>query len=196
MSNIKNKFNKEVVPAMREKFGYKNIMAVPKIEKVVINTGFGRSISGKTKSEQGKAYKGILDDLALITGQKPVLTKAKKSIAAFKLRQGTPVGAAVVLRKEKMYDFLERLINITLPRSRDFRGIDPKSIDRQGNLTIAIKEHIVCPEILSERAKDIFGFEITITTTAKTEEQGLELLKLLGIPIKKNGKEVSDSKIK
>jgi large subunit ribosomal protein L5 len=195
MSKLKDKFNKEVIPAMREKFGHKNIMSVPKIEKVVINTGFGRTITGKTKSEQGKTYQGILDDLALITGQKPVLTKAKKSIAAFKLRQGTPVGAAVVLRKEKMYDFLEKLIKIILPRSRDFRGIDPKSFDKQGNLTIAIKEHIVCPEILSEKAKDIFGFEITITTTAKTKEQGLELLKLIGFPIK-HGKEVSDSKIK
>ena len=199
MSNLKQKYNKEIIPAMKEKFGYKNLMAVPKIEKVVINTGFGRTATGKTKSEQGKAYKGILDDLALITGQKPVLTKAKKSIAAFKLRQGTPVGAAVVLRKEKMYDFLERLIYITLPRSRDFRGIDSKSFDKQGNLTIAIKEHIVCPEILSEKAKDIFGFEITITTTAKNKEQGLELLKLFGFPIKKvkeDGKKIPDSKIK
>jgi large subunit ribosomal protein L5 len=185
MSKFKDKFNKEIVPAMREKFGYKNVMAVPKIQKVTINTGFGRPMSGKSGKDQKKVYEGILADLALITGQKPVLAKAKKSIAAFKLRQGTPVGAAVVLRKEKMYDFLERLINITLPRSRDFRGISPKSIDKQGNLTIAIKEHLVCPEILSERAKDIFGFEVTMTTTAKTKEEGLELLKLFGFPMKK-----------
>lgn len=170
---------------MKEKFGYKNDLAVPKIEKVVVNTGFGQLIAGKTSGEQKKVHEAILQDLALITGQQPILCKAKKSIAGFKLRQGMPVGAMVCLRKKRMYDFLERLINIGLPRSRDFRGIDPKSFDKNGNLTIAIKEHISFPEIMPEKTKAIFSFELTIVNTAKTLEQGLELFRLLGFPIQK-----------
>ncbi len=182
---LKERYNKEVIPKMMEKFGYKNKMAVPKIEKVVINTGFGKMISTKTSDEKKKIITAILNDLAAITGQKPVLTKARKSVSGFKIRRGMPIGAAVVLRRKMMSDFLERLINITLPRSRDFQGIDNKSVDKSGNLTIAIKEHISFSEILPEKAKHIFGLEITVITTAGNKEKGLELLKLIGFPMKK-----------
>lgn len=187
MIKLKDKYLKEVIPKMMEKFGYKNRMAVSRLEKVVINTGFGRLISGKTSDEQKKIQESILNDLALISGQKPVLTKAKKSIAGFKIREGMPIGAKNSLRGKKMYDFLERLINIALPRTRDFGGIDLKSFDSKGNLTVAVKEHIVFPEISTEKTKFIFGFEVTITTTAENKEEGIELLKLLGFPLKKAG---------
>jgi len=184
MLRLKEKYKKEVIPQMMEKFGYKNPMAVPKIEKVVLNTSFGRLISGKTPEEQKKIYQPILEDLALICGQKPILKGAKKSISTFKIREGLPIGATVTLRRKRSADFLERLIHIALPRSRDFRGIDPKSIDKKGNLTIGIKEHITFPEILPERAKTIFGLEVTVVTNAKSREEGIELLRLLGFPIK------------
>jgi large subunit ribosomal protein L5 len=184
MPSLKEKYKKEVIKEMIVKFGYKNPMAVPKIEKVVINTGFGKLISGKTSEEQKKNYEAILIDLALIAGQKPVLKKAKKSIAAFKTRKGFAIGATVTLRGKRMYDFLERLICIALPRSRDFQGIDSKSLDQKGNLTIGIREHISFPEISLEKTRSIFGFEITIVTTAKNKEEGAELLKLIGFPIK------------
>jgi large subunit ribosomal protein L5 len=184
---LKEKYQKETIPQMMERFGYKSKMAVPKIEKVVVNTGFGRAIGGKTSDEQKKIQSAILNDLALICGQKPILTKAKKSIAGFKIRTGMPVGAAITLRGKKMYDFLERLIYIDLPRTRDFRGIESKSFDKSGNLTIAVKEHIIFPEISLEKSRIIFGFEIIIATTAKNQEQGIELLRLMGFPIKKNG---------
>ena len=183
--HLQDKYNKEVIPAMMEKFGYKNRMAVPKITKTIVNTGFGRLISGKTNDEQRKIQKSILADLCLITGQKPVLKKAKKSISGFKIREGMPVGAAVVLRKQRMFDFLERLIHITLPRSRDFQGLSLSCIDKHGNLTMGIKEHIAFFEILPEKTKIIFGLEITVVTTAKNQEQGIELLRLTGFPIKK-----------
>ena len=184
MIRLKDKYQKEVVPAMQERFGYKNAMAVPKIEKIVFNTGFGRLVIGKSGEEQKKIQEGIINDLTIICGQRAVLTYAKKAISGFKTRKGMPVGAKVTLRRRKMYDFLERLINIALPRSRDFRGIDPKSVDKEGNLTIAIREHIVFPEVSPEKAKNIFGLEITIVTNAKTREEGLGLLRLLGFPIK------------
>jgi large subunit ribosomal protein L5 len=184
MLRLAEKYKNEVIPAMKEKFGYQNDMAVPRIEKVAVNTGFGRLVSGKTPEEQKKITGSILEDLATICGQYPELTRAKKSISGFKTRQGMPVGARVSLRRRMMYDFLERLIHIALPRSRDFRGIDPKSLDKKGNLTVAIKEHIAFPEILPERVKTIFGIELTVVTTAKTREESLELLKLLGFPIK------------
>lgn len=187
MFRLQEKYKKEVIPQMIEKFGYKNNMAVPKIEKVVINTGFGRQITEKTSEEQKKFTNFILEELALIGGQKPILTRAKKAISSFKTREGMPLGVKVTLRRKKMTDFLERLIHFVLPRTRDFRGIPAESTDKDGNLTIAIKEHIAFPEILPERAKDIFGLEITIVTTAKNKEEGLELLRLLGFPIKKQG---------
>jgi len=185
MLRLKDKYSKEVVPQMMQKFGYKSPMAVPYIEKVAVNTGYGRLIAGKTSEEQKKIYKAILDDLALICSQRPILTKAKKSIASFKTRAGMPMGAMNTLRGRKMYDFLERLIHIALPRVRDFQGIDLKSFDKKGNLTLAIKEHTAFPEVSPEKAKNIFGFEISVVTTAKTKEEGIELLRLLGFPIKK-----------
>jgi len=184
MFKLKEKYTKEVIPAMMKKFGYKNVMAVPKVKKVVVNTGFGRMIVNKTSEEQKKTSKLIFDDLTSICAQKPISTKAKKSISGFKIREGMTIGAKVTLRGRKMYDFLERVIHIALPRFRDFRGIDLKSFDKEGNLTIAIKEHIVFPEVSLEKAKTIFGFEITVVTTAKNREESVELLKLLGFPIK------------
>ena len=184
MLKLSEKYKKEVIPAMKEKFGYANNMAVPKIEKVIVNTGFGRLISGKTNDEQKKIINAILEDISLICGQRAVKTLAKKSIAGFKLRKGMPVGAKVVLRTEKMRDFLERLVHLTLPRTRDFKGISSKSIDKEGNLTFSIKEQIAFPEILPEKVRHLFGLEVTVVTTAKTYKEGLELLKLLGIPIK------------
>jgi len=185
VKNVKAKFDmlqekyKEIYPKMIEKFGYS-----PKIEKVVVNVGFGRLISGKTPEEQRKISDPILNDLAFITGQRPILTRAKKSISSFKIREGQSIGAKVTLRGKRMNDFLERLIQIALPRSRDFQGIDRSCIDKEGNLTIGIREHICFPEISPEKVKNIFGFEITVVTTAKNREEGIEFLKLIGFPIK------------
>jgi len=184
MMKLQEKYKKEVVPAMMKKFNYKSPMAVPKIEKVVINTGFGRQVAQKAKQEREKIYQDILNDLALVCGQRPVLTLARKSVSGFKIRKGMPIGAKVTLRRKKMYDFLDRLIHIALPRTRDFKGIDPRSIDKQGNLTIGVKEHIVFPEVASESVGRIFGFEITIVTNAKTREEAEELFRLLGFPLK------------
>jgi len=150
----------------------------------LVNIGFGKQMAGKSSEEKRKIYSSILEDLTLITSQRVVLRKAKKSIASFKIREGMPVGGVSTLRDRRMYDFLERLVHIALPRSRDFKGIDPKSVDGRGNLTVGIKEHIIFPEVSPERAKQIFGFEITVVTNAQTREEGLELLKLLGFPIK------------
>lgn len=184
MAKLLEKYRKELAPGMAKTFGYKNIMAVPKITKVVLNTGFGKLVAGKTGDEQKKIYTSILDDLSLICGQRPALTRAKKSIAGFKVRQGMPVGASVTLHSKKMYDFLERLIDIALPRSRDFRGLDSKSFDKKGSFTIGLKEQIVFPEVSPEKSKNIFGFEVTIITNAKNREEGLNLLKTMGFPIK------------
>ena len=184
MIRLQDKYKKEVIPRMVEKFGYKNVMAVPKIEKVVLNIGIGRLLQDRSQKEKEKIYQPILDCVAQIAGQKPILTTAKKSIAGFKIREGLPVGVKVTLRGKRMEDFLERLVHVALPRSRDFEGIDPKSFDKTGNLTIGIKEHIVFPEISAEREEKIFSFEITITTTAKTREEGTELLRSLGFPIR------------
>ena len=184
MSYLLKKYKEEVIPAMVKNFGYKSTMAVPKIKKVVVNTGFGRQIAGKSGEEQRKVQNAVLADLDLVCGQKATLRVAKKSIASFKTRKGQAIGAAVTLRKKRMYDFLERLIQITLPRSRDFQGIDQKGFDKRGNLTMGIKEHIVFSEVSPEKAKNIFGLEITITTGARNKEEGVALLKLMGFPIK------------
>ena len=184
MLRLPEKYQKEVIPSMQEKFGYKNNMAVPKIEKVIVNTGFGRLVSGKTSDEQKKIVDFISDDLALITGQKPTLTQAKKSISGFKIQKGSFVGAMVTLRGKRMYDFVSRLINIALPRTRDFRGLSVKSVDNSGNLTIGVKEHIVFPELGSEDIRRIFGLEVTIVSNARSREEAMELFKLLGFPIK------------
>jgi large subunit ribosomal protein L5 len=185
MIKLKENYNTIAVSEMMKKFNKKSKMAVPRIEKVVVNVGVGRLISGLGSNEQKKILDNISHDLSLITGQRPIITKARKSIASFKIRKGVPVGLMVVLRRKRMFDFLERLINITLPRSRDFTGIKPESIDKRGNLTIAIKEHISFPEILPEKAKTIFSLEMTVVTTAQDREKGLELLRLMGFPIKK-----------
>lgn len=177
--SLKDRYFKQVVPAMKEKFGYKNILAVPRIVKVVINTGFNPNDKDK------KIQKEIIDNLTLIAGQKTVQCQAKKSEAGFKIRQGMIIGAKVTLRGQRMYDFLDRLINIVLPRSRDFRGLPKKNIDQAGNLNIGIKEQIIFPEISTENTKNIFGFEIAVVTTDKGRKQGIELFRLLGFPIQK-----------
>ncbi len=186
MSELKKKYDKDVIKGMEEKFQYGNKMAVPKIVKVVINTGFGKIISPKTKDEQKRFNEYVVENIGLISGQKPVLTKARKSISSFKLREGSVIGAKVTLRGKKMYAFLEKLINIVMPRIRDFRGISAKIIDKNGNMNLGIKEHIVFPEISPEKSPIILGLEITIVTNAKSKEEGLELFKLLDFPIKKS----------
>lgn len=164
---------------MKEKFGYKNNLAVPKIKKVIVNIGTG-SLS---RDEQSQAL--IVKDLALITGQKPVPTLAKKAISAFKVREGMAVGLKVTLRGKRMFDFISRLVNVTLPRTRDFRGLSLKSIDKSGNLNIGIKEHIIFPELVDEDIKRIFGLEATIVTDARKREEAIELFRLMGFPIQK-----------
>ena len=185
MSKLLEKYNKETVSAMKEKFGYKSLMAIPKIQKIVVNCGFGKMVIGKGASERERAEQYILESLGAITGQKPSLNKAKKSIAAFKLREGMGVGAHCTLRKKRMYDFLEKLIWVVLPRTRDFRGVDPKSVTEQGDVTIGFKEYVPFLELKVEKEKGVFGLEITITTTAKTKQEGIFLLESLGFPFKK-----------
>ena len=185
MSRLKEKYHSEVVPSMKREFGYESIMAVPRIKKVVLNMGVGKRVSGMGGKEREKILAPILENLVLITGQKAVLTKSHRSISGFKVRAGAIVGIKTTLRGPKANDFLERLINIALPRSRDFRGIEEKAVDEQGNLTIGIKEHIIFPEVSTERAQDILSFQITVKTTTKSREQGLELFRLLGCPIKR-----------
>ncbi len=185
MIGLKEKYKKEVIPEMMKTFKYKSHMSVPKIEKVSVNIGFGKRISGKSSGDQKRIVSDVLGVLAQITGQHAVVTKARKSIAGFKLREGAPIGCAVTLRGKRMTDFLERLIHVTLPRSRDFQGLRETSFDKAGNLTIAIKEHISFPEILPEKTKIIFSLEITIVTTASSRKEGVSLLRLIGFPIKK-----------
>lgn len=184
MQSLKEKYNKEVVPAMMEKFGYKNRMAVPSIKKVVLNTSFGKEAVSKTSGERDKLMSFISQDLSLIAGQKTNIVKSKKSIAGFKLREGLEIATSVTLRKDRMWDFLARLIHLSLPRSRDFKGLNPNSIDQRGNFSIGFKEHIMFPEIFTEKEKTIFGLQVTVTTNAKSKEEGLELFKLMGFPMK------------
>jgi large subunit ribosomal protein L5 len=179
MMKLQEKYKKEAIPGLKEKFGYKNDLAIPRFEKVTLNTGIGKF------SQDEKAVEEIVKDLTMISGQKPVFTLAKKAIAGFKIRQGQKVGLAVTLRGQRAYDFIERLISLALPRSRDFRGLEQKSVDDHGNLNIGIKEQIIFPEISHENIRNIFGLQITVKTTAKNHEQGLELFKLMGFPIKK-----------
>lgn len=174
---LHEQYIKKVVPAMREKFGYKNIMSAPRVEKVVVNCGVGKFREEKDRQEVEKF-------LALITGQKPVPCPAKVAIAAFKTRKGLIVGYRITLRSARMYDFLKRFTDITLPRVRDFQGISARSLDPKGNLTIGIKENIVFPEMIGEDYRFLFGLEVTVVTTARTKEEGAELLKLMGFPIK------------
>ena len=184
MIGLKEKYTKEVVKILQKEFGYTSPMAAPRITKVVVNTGFGRLISTRTGEEHRKTLTAITSDLSAIAGQHAVLTKAKHSIAGFKSRQGAPVGAKVTLRGPRMYDFLDRFIHVVLPRSRDFRGLDSSVIDKSGNFSYGIREHIFFPEISPEKAKDIIGLQITITTTAATKAEAVRLFKALGFPLK------------
>ncbi len=174
----------KLIPDLKKKFNLKSSMSVPRIEKIVVNTGLGRELADKGSDEKKKIISSVTSDLAAITGQAPILTKSKKSISAFSLREGMVVGAKVTLRGAKMYDFLEKLINIVLPRTRDFWGVSLKSVDGNGSLTLGLKEHILFPEISPEKTKKIFGLEITIVTSSKNKEEGLEFLKLMGFPLK------------
>ncbi|MBI3291100.1 50S ribosomal protein L5 [Candidatus Falkowbacteria bacterium] len=178
--SIKEKFQKVISPALKDKFGYKNNLAVPKIEKVIVNIGTGQGLKDAKFNEVAEAT------LQRITGQRPVKTTAKKSISNFKIRAGLVVGMMVTLRGKRMYDFLDKLINITLPRVRDFRGLDPKSVDPRGNLNLGFKEHIAFPEIKSDEVEKIHGLQVSVVTTAKTRAEGLELLSLLGFPFRKD----------
>jgi large subunit ribosomal protein L5 len=174
----KEKYIKTVQAEMKKKFGYKSVMAAPQIKKVIVNVGIGKIVKENDKIEE------VVNALTAITGQKPVKTKAKKAIAGFKTRAGMEVGVKVTLRGARMWQFIDRLVGATLPRTRDFQGITRKSVDKGGNISIGIKEHLIFPEILPEKVKYIFGLQVTISTTAHSQEEGLELFKLLGFPIK------------
>lgn len=184
--SLKEKYQKEVVPEMMRIFNLDNPFSVPRIEKVVLNVGFGKIIGDKGSEEQKKIVDSILQDLALISGQKPIPTVARKSISGFKVKKGQVLGAKVTLRGSRMYQFLERLIHIALPRSRDFKGIPKEAFDKNGNLTIGIKEHVCFPEISLEKTRVIFGLEVCIHTNSGNREMGIALLRLLGLPIKNN----------
>jgi large subunit ribosomal protein L5 len=173
---FKKLYDDKIVAAMTEKFGYKNVMEVPKITKIVLNMGVGEATQDKKRVEQAAA------EMTAIAGQKAVITKAKKSIAQFKLREGMPIGAKVTLRRERMYEFLDRLVNVAMPRIRDFRGLNTKSFDGRGNYAFGIKEQIIFPEISYDRVDKVRGMDIIVTTTAKTDEEARELLHLFGFP--------------
>lgn len=179
MSRLKTVYNDEIVAAMIKKFGYKNIMEVPKLDKIVVNMGVGEA------KENAKILESAARDLEIITGQKPILTKAKKSIANFKIREGMPIGCKVTLRGEKMYDFLDRLINLALPRVRDFRGVNPNSFDGRGNYSLGIKEQLIFPEIEYDKVDKVRGMDVIFVTTAKTDEEARELLRLFNMPFAK-----------
>jgi len=178
MSQLKNIYEKEVVPQLMETFKYKNIMQVPALEKIILNMGLGEAI------QNIKVLDSAAEELKTIAGQKPVITRAKKSIAAFKLREGMPIGCMVTLRRQRMYDFYYKLVNIALARVRDFRGVSAKAFDGRGNYSLGIKEHIIFPEIDYDRIDKIKGLNISIVTTARTDEEGRQLLGLMGMPFK------------
>ncbi|WP_416197351.1 MAG: 50S ribosomal protein L5 [Sporanaerobacter sp.] len=178
-SRLKEKYDNEVVPALMEKFQYSSVMEVPKLEKIVLNMGIGEA------RENPKMLESAVEELTIISGQRPIVTKAKKSIANFKVREGMPVGAKVTLRGERMYDFLDKLMNISLPRVRDFRGVSPTSFDGRGNYALGIKEQLIFPEIEYDKVEAIRGLDIIIVTTAKTDEEAKEFLSLMGMPFKK-----------
>ena len=178
LSRLKERYKKDVVPAMIKEFRYTSIMAVPRLEKVILNMGLGEAIFNIKVLDKG------VEELSLISGQRAVITKAKKSIAGFKLREGMPIGCMVTLRRDKMYDFIDKLFNVALPRVRDFRGLSNKIFDGRANCTIGIKEHIIFPEIDYDKIDKIKGLNITIVTDAKTDEEGYFLLKLLGMPFR------------
>ncbi len=179
MPRLKDRYRNEIVPLMKDEFGYQNTMQVPRLTKVVVNIGLGEAL------QNAKALDNAVRDLAQITGQKAIITRARKSIATFKLRQGNPIGAKVTLRGNRMYDFLDRLFNIALPRQRDFRGVSPDSFDGRGNYTLGLREQLVWPEINYDDVDKVRGMEITIVTTAKTDEEARRLLQLLGMPFQR-----------
>lgn len=178
-ARLKELYLKEVTPSMMNKFNYKSPMQVPKVEKVVINMGVGDAV------QNAKVLDGAVEDLTLISGQKPVITRAKKSIAGFKLREGMPIGVKVTLRGERMYHFLDKLMNVALPRVRDFRGVSPKSFDGRGNYTLGLKEQLIFPEISYDKVDKVRGMDVVIVTTATTDEEARELLTLMGMPFRK-----------
>ena len=176
MDRLQEKYLKEVVPAMTEKFGYKNVMELPKVEKIIINMGVGEAVGNP------KALDSAVADLTIIAGQKPILTRAKKSLAAWKLRAGMPIGAKVTLRGNRMYQFLDKFMNVALPRVRDFRGVSAKAFDGRGNYSVGLKEQLIFPEIEYDKIDKLRGMNIVVVTTAKTDEEARELLKLMGMP--------------
>jgi len=178
MARLYETYKNDIVPKMMEKFQYDNIMQVPKVERVVVNIGVGEAI------QNPKALDGAVNDLSIISGQKPVITRARKSIAGFKLREGMAIGCKVTLRGERMYDFLDRLINLALPRVRDFRGVSPQAFDGRGNYSPGIKEQTIFPEIDYDKIDKIRGLEVVVVTTAKTDEEARELLKSMGMPFR------------
>jgi large subunit ribosomal protein L5 len=179
MSRLKEKYQSEIVPGLISKFGYTSTMQAPKVEKIVINMGVGDAV------QNSKSLDNAVEELTLISGQKPVVTKAKKSIAGFRLREGMPIGAKVTLRGERMYDFLDKLISVSLPRVRDFRGVSPKSFDGRGNYTLGVKEQLIFPEVDYDKVNRVRGMDIVIVTTADTDEEARELLTQFGMPFKK-----------
>ncbi len=180
MSELKDKYKKEVVPKLMKSFGYKNVMQVPRLEKIALNIGLGEAI------QNAKAMEAAEGDLAAISGQHPVITRSKKSIAAFKLRAGMPIGLKVTLRGERMYHFFERLVNVTLPRMREFQGVPQNSFDGRGNYTLGFKEQTIFPEIEYDKIDKARGLEVSITTTARSDDEGRQLLELLGVPFAKD----------
>ena len=180
MTRLKEKYQKDVVPALQKEFGYKNVMAVPKIEKVVVNMGLGEATSNAKIVDTGA------DELARITGQKPVVRRAKKSIAAFKVRKGMPIGTMVTLRGERMWEFLDRLMTIALPRVRDFKGVSPKGFDGRGNYTLGLKDQLLFPEIDYMKVDKARGMNVSVVTSAKTDEEARKLLQFIGMPFRQN----------
>jgi large subunit ribosomal protein L5 len=178
-SRLKEKYQQEVVPGLQKEFNYKNPMQVPGVHKVVVNIGLGEVI------QNAKAMDAAVADLATITGQRPVITRAKRSVAAFKLREGMQIGCMVTLRGDRMYQFLDKLMNVALPRLRDFQGVSPEAFDGRGNYTLGLREQLVFPEIDYDKVDKVRGMEVSIVTTARTDEEGRRLLKLMGMPFKK-----------
>jgi len=178
MSNLKTLYQQELVPKLMEKFGYKNVMQVPKLSKIVLNMGLGEAI------QNIKILDSAVEELTLIAGQKPVIKRARKSIASFKLRAGVPIGCCVTLRGKRMYDMFTRLVNVALPRVRDFRGISGKAFDGRGNYSLGVREHIIFPEIEYDKLDKIKGLNVTVVTTAQTDEEGKELLRIMGMPFR------------
>ena len=179
MSRLTEQYKNEIVPELTKKFGYKNVMQVPKLDKIVVNMGVGEA------KENAKVLESAMNDMAIITGQKPVQTKAKNSVANFKIREGMPIGCKVTLRGDRMYEFLDRLVNLALPRVRDFRGVNPNAFDGRGNYALGIKEQLIFPEIEYDKVDKVRGMDIIFVTTAKTDEEGRELLRLFNMPFAK-----------